>query len=270
MAAPEPPAVPKIDPAEALVVVAGLDPFLRHTSRDLGSKIVQAEALPETLEGKIYRFINRTDRQDASDLPPFDFDEVVALLDNPDEDGIDKTLAAFGGQHELALQVGSQVTRIHGYVRAQIPRRTHIGIDGAEVLPPAKSELFRFRRCWRVASDPLSIFDQLQEFALSRDQVKCFAEMFPTTFATFWPTIQQQLVRKKTVSQHWRLPRQKDTLLRVLGQQEGQSILLANALIPIYAQEQAAEAAANQRRAGKAGGGGTSESTAVQQLDAPT
>lgn len=264
------PTAPTIDPAEALIVVAGIEPFLRHTSRDLGSKIVQAEQLPETLEAKIYRFINRTDRQEPSDLPAFDFDATVALIDTPPEDdAIEKTLAAFGGQHELALAVGSQVTRIHGYIRAQIPRRQHIGIDGAETLPPARSELFRFRRCWRVASDPLSVFDELQEFALSRDQVKHFAEMFPTTFATLWPTVQRQLVRKKTVSKSWQIPRQKETLLRVLGQQEGQSLQLANALVPVYAQEQAAEAAQNARRAGKAAGA-ANESTPVQQLDAPT
>jgi len=257
------PTAPKIDPAEALLVVTGIEPFLRHTSRDLGSKIVAAEALPETIEAKIYRFINRTDREEPADLPAFDFDEVVALIDTPpEEDAIEKTLAAFGGQHELALQVGSQVTRIHGYIRGQIPRRMHIGIAGAETLPPARSELYRFRRCWRVAERPLSIFDQLQEFALSRDQVACFTEMFPTTFATFWPTVQRCLVRTKK-----KISRQKDTLLRVLGQQEAQSILLANALVPVYAQEQAAEAQANARRAGKAGAA-ASESTPVQQLDA--
>lgn len=267
----------EIDPAEALVVVTGIEPFLRHTSRDLGSKIVQADKLPETLEAKIYRFLNREEREPPTDLPAFDFDEVVALIDEPKTDAIEKTLAAFGGQHELAMAVGSQVTRIHAYIRAQVPRRVHVGLDGPEKLPPAQSELFRFRRCWRIASEPMSLFDELQEYGLSRDQVLCFSKMFPTTFEALWPPgenappgiIQQCLVRKKTASEKWQLPRQKEILLRVLGQQEAPSLALAKALAPIYAQEQQAANAREMQRSTKAAAMG-GESTPVQRLEANT
>jgi hypothetical protein len=257
----------QIDPAEALVVVTGLEPFLRHTSRDLGSAIVRSEQLPEAIEAKLYRFINRTEREEPSDLPAFDFDEVVKLLDEPETEAVEKTLAAFGGQHALALAVGAQVTRIHAYVRQQIPRPVHIGLDGPKKLTPAPSDLYRFRRCWRIAERPLSLFDELQEYALSRDQVKHFAIMFPTTWKTFWPTVQECLVRKKTVSEAWRLSRQKETLLRVLGQQEAQSLKLAQALAPIYAQEQQAQAAQSAQRTTTAVAMG-GEATPVQRLDA--
>ena len=266
MTAVQPPAE-TIDPAEALIVVTGLEPFLRHTSRDLGSKIVQAEKLPETLEAKIYRFINRDEREEPADLPSFDFDEVVALIDGPATDSIDKTLAAFGSQHQLALEVGSLVTNIHGYLTKQVPRRHHIGLDGPEKLPPARSEFFRFRRCWRIAEKPLSLFDELQEYALSRDEVKCFAEMFPTTFKAIWPIVQTCLVRKKTVSEKWQLPRQKETLLRVLGQQEAQSLVLANALATIYAEEVQAQAQREAKRSTRAAAMG-GEATPTQKLDA--
>ena len=257
-----------IDPSEALLVVTGIEPFLRHTSRDLGGAIVRAEKLAETIEAKIYRFINREEREPPADLPTFDFDATVDLIDEPATDAIEKTLAAFGGQHEFALAVGSQVTRIHGYIRAQIPRRVHMGLDGPEKLPPAPSELFRFRRCWRIAERPLSLFDELQEYALSRDQVKCFATMFPTTFDALWPTVQGCLVRKKTTSQKWQLTRQKDTLLRVLCQHEAQSLQLAQALAPLYAQEQQAQAARDTQRRVKSMTA-SSEATPTQRLDAP-
>lgn len=266
MTAIEPPS--GIDPAEALIVVTGLVSFLKHTSRDLGSAIVRAEKLSETIEAKIYRFINRDEREEAAELPPFDFDETVDLIDAPpDADAIEKTLAAFGGQHELALAVGSQVTRIHTYIRQQVPRRTHASLAGVEKLPPARSELFRFRRCWRLAEKPLSLFDELQEYGLSRGQVECFAAMFPTTFATLWPTVQECLVRKQTAAETWQLPRQKDTLLRVLCKHEAQSLQLANALVPIYAAEQQAAAAREAQRSTKSAAMG-GEATPVQRLDA--
>lgn len=262
------PSTPQIDPAEALIVVTGLGPFLKHSSRDLGGAIVRSEQLADTLEGKIYRFINRAEREPSSDLPTFDFDATVELLDTPpDHDAIEKTLAAFGSQHQLALNVGSQVTRIHAYVRQQIPRRVHIGLDGPEKLEPARSELFRFRRCWRLADEPLALFDELQEYALSRDQVKTFAEMFPATFATLWPITQECLVRKKTASERWELSRQKETLLRVLCQHESQSLQLAQALAGIYAQEQAAQKAQEQARSVKSVSA-TNEGTPTQRLDA--
>jgi hypothetical protein len=263
--------MPQIDPAEALIVVTGIEPFLRHTSRDLGGAIVKSEQLPETIEAKIYRFINREEREAPGDLPPFDFDATVALIDQTEDDGtpkppgqdpIEKTLAAFGNQHSLALSVGTQVTRIHAYIRQQIPRRVHNSIAGPEKLAPAPSELYRFRRCWRIASRPMSLFDELQEYAVSRDQVKCFAAMFPTTFATFWPTIQQCLMRYDG-----RPSRLKETLLRVLGQQEAQSLQLAQALQPIYAQEQQAAAQREAQRSTKAQAMG-GEATPVQKLDA--
>ena len=82
MAGPSP-AMPQIDPAEALIVVTGIEPFLRHTSRDLGGAIVKSEQLPETIEAKIYRFINRDEREAPADLPPFDFDATVLSAQGP-------------------------------------------------------------------------------------------------------------------------------------------------------------------------------------------
>jgi len=253
----------QIDPAEALIVVTGLEPFLHHRSRDLGSAIVRSEKLPETIEAKIYRFMNRDEREAPVDLPAFDFDETVKLIDaTPDPDAIEKTLAAFGNQHNLALAVGTQVTRMHDYIRQQVPRRVHVGLDGPEPLPPSPSEGYRFRRCWRLAVEPLSLFDELQEYALSRGQVDCFQAMFPTTWASLWPTVQECMVRSNK-----KLPRQKQTLLRVLCKHEAQSLQLAQALAPIYAQEQQAQAAKEAQRSTKAPAQ-DAESTPVQRLDA--
>src|SRR4051812_8440349 len=122
--------IPPIDPAEALIVTVGLEPFLRHTSRDLESAIVRSESLPTTLEAKVYRFINREERETPADLEPVDFDATVALLDAPATDQLEKTIAAFGQRGDLALQVGQQVTRMHAYVQQQIPRRVHSTLAG--------------------------------------------------------------------------------------------------------------------------------------------
>jgi hypothetical protein len=273
MTATPPPAPQQgIDPAEALIFVTGLEPFLRHTSRDLGSAIVRSETLPDALEAKIHLFLGRTEPADAADLPPFDFAEVTGLLDaGPAPGDIGKTMAAFGTNHALALDVGQQVTRMAGYLRQQIPRVKHVGLTGPEDLPPPRSEEFRFRRCWRAATDPMSLFDDLQAFAVSREQVKCFTALFPTIARELWPTIQQSLVRKRTQTEgKWKAGRRQEVTLRVLGSQEGPMLTLAHALRPVFAEEQAQQNAQKQAQQQRATSGPSQadESTAVGRLDA--
>jgi hypothetical protein len=144
--------------------------------------------------------------------------------------------------------VGQQVARVASYVLSKLPRRTHITLAGPVPLPPATSELYRFRRLWALAMTPMSIFDDLQEFALSRDQAQGWADMFPAAWGTLWPQVQLALVRKKTAQkdQEWEPGRAKELLLRVLCKQEAPSLALAKALQPVYAQEMAQEAAQQQ------------------------
>lgn len=239
--------LPPIELSEAIVVVAGLGPFLRHSKRDMNGALAAAGMLPQTLATKLYQFLNREERAEASDLPSFDLEETATLLEtraHPDD--IQKTIAAFGASDQLAIPVGQQVARIAAYVLSKLPRRSHLGLAGPVPLEPATSEFYRFRRLWALATRPLSIFDDLQEFAVSRDQAQSFADMFPATFATLWPQVQLALARKKTVAPKWQPSRQKELLLRVLCKQEAPSLALAKVLQPIYAQEVAEDAAKQQ------------------------
>jgi hypothetical protein len=267
--APVPPPAAGTDEAEALLVTVGLEPFIKHSSRDLGSAIERAGKLPEAIEAQIYRFLGRSgeDTEPAPELPPFDYEETVKLLDTPPKPGqAGKTMAAFGDHHDLGFAVGTEVTRIVEYLRTQIPRRTRVGLTGPHDLPPARSEEFRFRRCWRLALDPMSIFADLQAFSVSRDEVTCFTEMFPTTAKTFWPTIQRAVVRKRVQVDGWEPHRRQELQLRVLGQQEGPLLVLAHALVAVYAAEAQQQKAQEQQPTTK-DVSAADESTAIQRLD---
>jgi hypothetical protein len=213
----------------------------------MNGAIVAAEALPETIGAKLYQFLNREKRAAPEDLPPFDLDEATKLLETPAHpDDIQRTAAAFGTRDDLVLPVGQQVARVSAYVLSKLPRHMTLTLAGPVPAPPPSSELYRFRRIWALAMRPLSIFDDLQEFAVSRDQAAAFADMFPSTFGTLWPQVQLALVRKKTAEPKWTPGRQKELLLRVLCKQEAPSLALAKVLQPIYAQEVAEEAAQQQ------------------------
>ncbi len=267
--APEPTPQPGIDPAEALIVTAGLEPFLRHTSRDLRGAIVRSESMPDALEAQIYRFLGRGEAAELDDPPAFDYAETADLLNKPPAEGqIGKTMAAFGDHHGLAMSVGTEVTRIVTYLRQQLPKRTHVGLAGPEDLPPARSEEFRFRRCWRLAVEPMALLTDLQAFAVSRDQVTCFATMFPTTAAQLWPTVQRAIVRKRTQVDGWQPTRRQEVQLRILGRQEAPLLTLSRALAGVYAQEAQAQAAQKQGQPATKDVSQADEGTPTQRLDA--
>ena len=259
-------ALPQVELPEAILVVEGLGPFLRHSKRDMTGAIAKAERLEETIAAKLYRFINSAERVEPADLPAFDLEEVTTLLEtkaHPDD--VQKTIAAFGDQGELALPVGQQVARISAYLLSKLPRRTHIGLAGPVPIEPSPSELYRFRRLWAIAMDPMSIFADLLEYALSRDQAQAFADMFPATFATLWPQVQEAMTRKVGASKGWQPGRRQELLLRILCKQEAPSLVLAKALVPIYAQEQAEDAAQQQTVRPKQTVSSSNESTEAQR-----
>lgn len=257
-------------PAESLIIVTGLSPFLHHTKRSFQAQIHEAESLNETITTRLAAFLGREKPKPPGDLPAFDFKETVTLLDNPkDADQLEKTIGAFGDlQQDLALAVGTEVTRIHSYVISKIPRRVHETMAGAVPIAPGSSELYRFRRLWFLAAEPLSILDDLDQHALSRDQAASWADLFPETAKTLWPAVQEALIRKGGASEGWKCPRAKETLLRVLCKQETPSFQLAKALKPIYDAEAQKQAAQQQTTRAPNKVTSATESTPGQRLDA--
>jgi len=155
-------------------------------------------------------------------------------------DHVEQEIAAFGEAHDMAVAANVLVQRIRGYLQAKLPKRVHVTLAGPQPGEPPRSDVARFRRLWVIACDPLSILDDLNEFAVSRDQVTGIADLYPTLWGSFWPTIQTQLVRRAGVEPTYRLTHRKDSLLRVLTKQEAPNYPLARALQQIFEENEAA------------------------------
>jgi len=243
-----PPETAPADPykVESVVAAIGFDTFASRSLRKVhGHHIERAENMPQEVTRKIHLFLNRDEPADAAELPPFDFDEVVKQLDAPIQpQHVEQEMAAFGEAHTMAIDVNLKVQQIRAYLQSKIPRRVYMSLAGPEPGEPPRSDVARFRRLWVIACDPLSILDDLNEFAVSRDQVTGISELYPALWGSFWPTIQTQLVRRSGVEPTYRLSRRKENLLRVLVKQEAPSIPLARALQQIFAEDAAALAAA--------------------------
>jgi len=263
-------APPAPDPiaTEAIIAAIGLDPLIRHTLRTVTqAQMERAQGIAAEIDRKLYRFINREEREAVAELPPFDFDEVTAALDAEVLPGHkEKLMEAFGAMDE-GLAVSVKVDGLREHLKLMIPRRVHEALSGPEHVPPALSELYRFRRLWNIARDPLSILDDLNEYALSRDQVQAVADLYPTIFGLFWPAVQAALVRKKTASPSWQISRQKELLLRIFAQQEDEkSLVLGRVMQELYAQEAAAAQPKPPSKPKKVTGS-SNEATAAQRID---
>jgi hypothetical protein len=238
---PAPPAAPLDQLAvESIVAAIGMAPFVGATiTRVHGYHQERAAKLAETIAAKIHRFLARTEPEPPAELPAFDFDNVTGqLYAEQSPEHVVREIAAFGESTDMAVAANVTVQRIRTYLQGKIPRLIRQSLAGPIAEPPPPSEVARFRRAWQVACDPLSVLDDLNEFALSRDQVTACAEMFPTVWGTFWPIAQEQLARRMSVSEgKYRLTHRKELLLRVLTRQEATNVALGKALQAIFAEQ---------------------------------
>jgi hypothetical protein len=259
---------------ESLVASIGLGPFVSRTLTTVhGHHHQRASEMHDEITRKIHRFLNRDEAAPAAPLPPFDFKQVEADLNAPiPPEHVLREVQAFGEDGDLALQANLVVQRIWTYVKTKIPTRVYMSIFGPEPGDPPKSDIARFRRLWVIACDPLSILDDLNEYNVSRDQVKACSEMYPLVYATFWPITQAQRVRRAGVEPNWKLSRHKENILRVLTKQEEDKLPLWRSLQAIFAED--AAAMQPQPPAAPSGGGSrdslSNQSTPAQRLDAET
>ncbi len=247
MTAIAPPVEAPPDPfgVEAIVAAVGIKPFVsKELQRVHGYHVERAGKVKAEIDRKLYRFVQREEPEKDAELPDFEYDEVAAALDAETlPHHVEQQIAAFGEHGETALACQVKVMQITAYLKSKLPRRVHMGLLGPEYSRPPEIDIARFARTWAIACDPLSILDDLNEFAVSRDQVQALNAMFPLIGASLKPATQDALVRAKTVDPKFVLYRQKETLLRVLTQQEAPNIALGRDIQAMYKAEAAANAA---------------------------
>src|SRR5262245_37909955 len=211
--------VPAPDPfaIEAILGAIGIRAFVAQELRQVhGYHVERAGKVKAEIDRKLYRFLQREEPAPTADLPDFDYDEVAGLLDAEETpQHIEAHIAAFGDDGDTALAVRIQAQRIWGYLKQKLPRRATVGLTGPEYSRPPEIDIARFARLWAIACDPLSILEDLNEFAVSRDQVSGIADLYPQIYKAIQDAVPQQLARAKTVDPKFYLWRQKETLLRV-------------------------------------------------------
>lgn len=200
----------------------GIAPFLARKLRRVWlHHMERAAKVGEEIDRKIYLFLNREGPAESVPLPDFNFEEIRADIQRtPTPQHTQDIMDAFGDLSDAGLAATLVYERIQAYLVTKVPKRIHQSIAGPVLETPAHSDLARFRRTWNVACDPLSILDDLNEFALSRDMVQALVDMFPLTWQRMKKGVDDGLTRKKSVELNYRLTIRKEQLLRILIQDE--------------------------------------------------
>lgn len=247
----------------------GMPAFLDRTlSRIYLHHLSRAAKIGDEIDRKIHLFLNRDDPAEVPDLPPFDFKAVRSSIETqPLPQHIADLIDAFGELSDVGLAAVQVVDRVQGYLAPKVPHRIHQSLAGPTEMPPPHSDVARFRRLWNVACDPLSILDDINAFALSRDLVQGVFDMFPLIWQRIDAGVTSQLGRKKSQNLNFTLTIRKELQLRVLVRQEDEnSKRLGRALQAQFAAQAAENAPKPPQAQKKAPSVATTESSASDRI----
>lgn len=255
---------------EVLLGVLGVDPFLGEPRPIRITQRVQEDALSMAVRWnrQIRRFLTRDDWSPEGDLPPFDFDKLsedLTTLETPDAL---QTRIQGVGDPDVFLALAMEAQRALDYLREHRPTRTRITAMGPVQGRPSDAEIGAWRRKYHVVNNPESILDELLEGDLTRAQVACFKEVYPTLYDLVFRLVAHNLTRLKTERPNFQLDRDREKQLLALLMAPGWDTGLSQRLQEAHRQPDPAA----QREGGGGGGpvklGGAAEQTQTQRITA--
>lgn len=234
---------------EVATAAIGIDSILRgKASYGLGKEGI-AGSLPTNLARLVGAYIRRTEPAPLSELPEFDYQDVSALLANAGKPEQGQRLQEAIGDPELGGAVEETATRIIETLQQALPARTVETLTGSVPVPPSAQELAKFRRAWQVAVDPLVVLRDLNEDAMSLDQVQALEAMYPTLYALIKPAVVKTVADEKAKRPSWEPGYRKESRLRVLLQLPRAESLMSD-VQALYAQSKAEAPAAAKKAVG--------------------
>lgn len=170
-----------IDPAEGLLSVIGLRPFIyRDVPMVTKEHIAQAVRLPATIEG-LARELCRGDLKGVGikaldqkkmlrvlyeDFSPLDFEATTKALAKNAAD-LDAPLLA---------KVGDAIQ----YLRGIFPRESFATLEGQDQLEPNEYDVIAFTAVLDALDNPLTVFNGMSNGSVLGTQIKAVRAMYPT------------------------------------------------------------------------------------------
>jgi hypothetical protein len=206
---------------EAFLAVVGIDAFLDHDPlRVTAAQRDMAINYAKEMRKELKSFLANDAYDHGSPLPAFDYRKVLKQLnDFPTEPEqqmpfLADKLAGFRLAPDAAqpfLYAAGQAVK---YLQAVIPKRQRVTSTGPVIMEPNGQEVSRFRRAHAAVQDPMSVFCDLREGAMTRDQIKSFEAVYPALYEDAKVGVQEILSQLKADKNSFALGYGKEQLLQ--------------------------------------------------------
>lgn len=176
------PAFPRDPPAEdTFAGIAGIDQVLADGPVRINAEMRhKAERLRPTMDAELRKFMKRATLEGERDLPDFDYKEKLRQLTELDAQARMAALAApLGGEDPGLLVIAGRALQ---YLKGIVPARSRATILGPVDVLPSDYQRYKFTRAYSVIRDPLTVFRDMNEGNLSRDQVRTMQVIYPSLY----------------------------------------------------------------------------------------
>lgn len=235
---------------EAALAAIGADKILDASPKFGRKERIRARDLPKEMHEAFDRFFATSKFDPSEDLPPFDYDSVLALVSAGQTPEQARALQRAVPDPDLAMELGLEANRVAAWGNQSIPRNQRVSLSGAKVMDqPDAESLAAFRTRWQVACDPMVVVRDVLEGCLDADQVATVALLYPALYAEMRQACADALTAAAT--RHgagWEPSPDKARQMQTLRQEDPTDMALAASVQQTYAQQAKPKPSRSKRR----------------------
>lgn len=170
--------------AEQAVAALGLDAIMRGSPSWSLERQNDAASFPKRARALLLKALGNPDPDPSDeDLPPFEYDDVVELLEADDEEVERRTNALYDAlPDDIQDDVEAAATRAIAHLQNTLPKRVMKTTARVDVTPPEPFELDRFARAYRVAVDPMWALRAMAVGGLDMVMVEAMEALYPALY----------------------------------------------------------------------------------------
>lgn len=193
--------------AECLVATMGVPHALRDKPKPpTAGELNRAAKLPEVIKRRVGELLDLAKPKKAApvaELP--DYHATKAEIDRGvNGDALADTL--IGVPEEYRLAAAMAWTNAVAYLASILPVRIDMRLTGPKVMDPSHGELAEFAWAWRLAKQPMFVFDLAEDGTLIGREVECLQKMFPALYAEIVGCIHDSMADRIAKDAEWQPP----------------------------------------------------------------
>jgi hypothetical protein len=197
-----------IDPAELLMAVTGLSPFINGKPPKITIELLKrAGELPQLMTEKAAAVV-RGSMKHTPMVRSHSYDQLLDRLTKklPDHE-VEAIAEAFPiEEHDLATPFQIYVVHAFDQVRGIFPTSAVQSFAGPRNVRPTADKLWSFFNIFSLLNDPMRVFELMGAASILNSQVQAFRLVYPSMAAFISSAIENATVDAKAENDKFRLP----------------------------------------------------------------